>query len=615
MKKLFTLFLLAILPLVANAYFERVKINGVCYYRDMDSGEIGVGANDEKYSGDIVIPETIISDGVEYKVEFIGECCFENCVGLTSITIGNNVKRIGRDAFSGCTNLTSVTFGTGLTKIGPACFSGCSSLMKVTIPNGITTLSPRLFENCGGLISVTIPESVTSIENHVFSGCGGLISLIIPENVTSIGTYAFWDCKSLTTMTIPPSVKEMGDGVFSNCSSLSTVTIPNSLTSINTNTFSGCTSLTSLTIPSSVLSIGDNAFSRCEKLTSITVPENVTSIGQSAFSGCYELTTVSLPSTLKLIKAGTFQYCYALETITIPATVEYIYQDAFGSCSSLSTVESLAETPPFIYANSFPNYDISLIVPEGSVDAYKAAENWGLFMEIIASKDGGGTSDDEGTSGDEDTSEEKEAITITSAEQTTYCSENDLDFTNVEGLKAYTAGGYNRATGTIWLMRVYEVPAGEGILLIGAPGDYKIPQKTTSTYYANLMVGTLEAKTIYETDGEYTNYYLSSGTHGVGFYKVNGSVEIKANRAYLPLLKSSASGTRGFIGMDFDDDEDGTTGIEVPLGQRPLATEGTQESSIFNLQSNEVYYNLQGQRVDNPGKGVFIKNGRKVVIK
>ena len=156
--------------------------------------------------------------------------------------------------------------------------------------------------------------------------------------------------------------------------------------------------------------------------------------------------------------------------------------------------------------------------------------------------------------------------------------------------------------GTIWLTRVKEVPAGEGILLIGDEGEYRVPHKSTTAYYANLMVGTVKAITINETDGEYTNYYLSNGASGVGFYKVNGSVDIKANRAYLPLLKNTVSGTRGFIGMDFDDDEDGTTGIEV-------------QSSIFNVQSKDVYYNLQGQRVDNPSKGLYIRNGKKVVIK
>lgn len=115
-----------------------------------------------------------------------------------------------------------------------------------------------------------------------------------------------------------------------------------------------------------------------------------------------------------------------------------------------------------------------------------------------------------------------------------------------------------------------------------------------------MFVGTLTAKTINETEGEYTNYYLSNGDYGIGFYKVNGSVEMKANRAYLPLLKNSVSSTRGFIGIDFGDDSEGTTNVQ---------------SSIFNVQSDGVYYNLQGQRVDNPSKGLYIKNGRKIFIR
>ena len=199
---------------------------------------------------------------------------------------------------------------------------------------------------------------------------------------------------------------------------------------------------------------------------------------------------------------------------------------------------------------------------------------------------------------EEETAEDE--IKISSAGQTTWCSAYDLDFTDVEGLKAYTAEGYDRETGTIWLMRVKKVPAGEGILLIGDEGEYKVPHKTTTCYYGNFMVGTLSAKTINETDGEYTNYYLSNGSFGIGFYKVNGRVDLKANRAYLPLLKSTTSGSRGFIGLDFEDGEEGTTGISE--AQQRLA-------------EKDVYYNLQGQRVDNPTKGLYIKNGKKVVIK
>ena len=216
-------------------------------------------------------------------------------------------------------------------------------------------------------------------------------------------------------------------------------------------------------------------------------------------------------------------------------------------------------------------------MPSGSIEAYKSSEHWNKFKEIVALED---------------------EIKITSTGQTTWCSAYDLDFTDIEGIKAYTAGGYDRVSGTIWLMRVNQVPAKEGILIIGTPGDYKVPHKTTGTYYVNMMKGTLQPITINETEGEYTNYYLSNGDSGVGFYKVNGSVDLKANRAYLPLLKGTTQAGTRFIGIGFEDD--GTTNLTLALSKG----EGEGE-----------WYTLQGQRVAKPGKGLYIRNGKKVVIK
>ena len=264
-----------------------------------------------------------------------------------------------------------------------------------------------------------------------------------------------------------------------------------------------------------------------------------------------------------------------------------IYPEADGMTGSVPSVIKKGEAYSYSYTFDLPNN-------------IQNKANIRIVTLLIDNESGEILNADETTieEGNEEEGE-KEVIKISSAGQTTWCSAYDLDFTGVSGLKAYTATGYHRTNGTIWLTRVNEVPAGEGILLIGDEGEYKVPQKATTAYYANLMVGTLEATTINETDGEYTNYYLSNGDYGVGFYKVNGSVALKANRAYLP-LKSTVSSTRGFIGFDFDEDLGGTTSIQ---------------SSMINVQSSDVYYNLQGQRVNNPGKGLYILNGKKVLIK
>ena len=426
----------------------------------------------------------------------------------------------------------------------------------------------------GNVTYMNRTRKVTNIKDHAFHSCSGLTSVTIPNSVTSIGEYAFYGCSGLTSVTIPNSVTSIGNRAFAD-SGLTSITIPNSVTSIEERTFNGCSGLTSITIPNSVTSIGSYAFQDCRGLTSVTIPNSVTSIGKSAFSGCSGLTSV-----------------------TIPNSVTSIGENAFYGCDILSEVISKIEDPFNIGTNVFSDntfYNATLYIPAGTIGKYKATEGWKKFA-FIEEQAGG---DEEETGGGEEETTEDE-IKITSAGQTTWCSAYDLDFTNVEGLKAYIASGYDRETGTIWLTRVKKVPAKEGILLIGDEGEYKVPHLTTTAYYANLMVGTVEAITLNETDGEYTNYYLSNGASGIGFYKVNGSVDIKANRAYLPLLKNTVSSTRGFIGIDFDDDSEGTTGIN-DVQKR--------------VSEQNVYYNLQGQRVDNPGKGLYIKNGRRVVIK
>ncbi len=151
------------------------------------------------------------------------------------------------------------------------------------------------------------------------------------------------------------------------------------------------------------------------------------------------------------------------------------------------------------------------------------------------------------------------------------------------------------------LTRIYDVPAGTGIMLIGNPGEYKIPHTVSETYYSNMFVGVLETTTVPETSGDYVNYYLSAGTQGVGFYRVSSSVSLKANRAYLPARKAlpNHASTRGFIGFEISD---GTTALDPA----PAATPATVP---------DIYYNLQGQRVDTPTKGLYIKNGKKVIVR
>ena len=83
-----------------------------------------------------------------------------------------------------------------------------------------------------------------------------------------------------------------------------------------------------------------------------------------------------------MIKKQTFFNCGKLQKLDIPASVEYIYQGAFNECNSLNEIIARRETPPFIYNNTFSNYNCTLMVPGTGKDAYAAHEIWGQFGTI-----------------------------------------------------------------------------------------------------------------------------------------------------------------------------------------------------------------------------------------
>ena len=71
-----------------------------------------------------------------------------------------------------------------------------------------------------------------------------------------------------------------------------------------------------------------------------------------------------------------------MNEILIPSTVEVIYQEAFAGCNSLSAIKALPDAPPFLYDNSFTNFNVPLYVPDESLDAYKTAQGWKNFTTI-----------------------------------------------------------------------------------------------------------------------------------------------------------------------------------------------------------------------------------------
>ena len=178
----------------------------------------------------------------------------------------------------------------------------------------------------------------------------------------------------------------------------------------------------------------------------------------------------------------------------------------------------------------------------------------------------------------------EETITISAAGYATYCSENALDFSN-SGLTAYVAIlNENNVT----FSPVETVPANTGVLLKGNSGDYTINVVEGGAVGAmqNLFQGVLV-----DTEVDAPIFVLMNGDAGVGFYMTKQTFTVGAHTAYLP---ATAGSSRSFIAIDE------ATAIE------DIAAE---------TMTNGEVYNLQGQRVVKAQKGLYIINGKKVVIK
>ena len=152
--------------------------------------------------------------------DYIGGNTFNNCVGLTSLTLPSGVTLIDYSAFEGCIGLTSLDIPSGVTEIGSSAFEGCSGLTSLDIPSGVTKIGESTFSGCSGLTGLDIPSGVTAIGRSAFSGCSGLTSLDIPSGVTEIGSSAFSGCSGLTSIYVyAGKLPKMGSGVFNGCDS------------------------------------------------------------------------------------------------------------------------------------------------------------------------------------------------------------------------------------------------------------------------------------------------------------------------------------------------------------------------------------------------------------
>lgn len=461
-------------------------------------------------------------------------------------------------------------------------FHRCSALTSIVVESGNTNYDSR--ENCNAIIETA--------SNTLIQGC---INTVIPGTVTSIGCYAFSDTQWFRSWygreprglvyhdnilwgykeDKPTGSIEINDGTrliagdaFYFCVDLTSVTIPNSVIGIGEFAFNWCSGLTTVTIPNSVTTIGNSAFENCRSLTSVTIGSSVTTIGERAFFDCEGLTTVTIPNSVTTIGESAFSGT-RLASVTIGSGVTSIGDKAF-LCPLKSIISQIEE--PFPISTVIwpgPSWSAMLYVPVGTKAKYEATTGWDAFKN------------------DDRIREFANATVTLSKDIETFIYGLPLDFTTpVSGLKAYTVTAVDGAKAVLCEV-TGTVPAATGLILKGTAGQtYKIPytlEKANSV--SNKLSGALTGSLLIEGNG--LSYILQDGK----FVKASTGL-LKAGKAYLRL---DAALAREIIEID-----DVVTGIISAGGEASIVDE---------------YYDLQGRRVEYPAKGLYIKNGKKIIVK
>ena len=628
----------------------------------------------DAFSGDDKLKSFVIPE----KVTILERGAFNGASSLETITFKQpaTMTVIGEGAFQNAKALKRIELPNTVTTISKDAFNTCSSLKEIVIPASVTTIDATGFQECAKLEKFTVDKNnpvYSSVDGFLLSkDKKTLVSFppakantyytMLPPTIETIGKQAFYFVQALENVTIPEKVKKIEDFAFDRVGNLNTIAFlgKTPITDVAPSAFNPA-NVDKSKIDLSVRKDSKAAFDS-DPLWSQFRTRGVSFFKET--NGAGNGTTEYFPLSKKAVmivgtQADVYTYVvkptvtddnnntyevrlwgdYAMndnttniQEVVFKNTLDYVGLDAFKKSNGTSSVKRIyfTATEPtkdmsatkWEYFDNSGNYtqkefepSLKVYVKKSAENAYKTATGWSRYAGQTSYKIPGeiniahwyGTFAREF---DADLGiyarENNEAGRIGAFITQTAGMSTETDATGVQTTK-FIMKSINY--GNTHVTDYDYVPAETGVLLESRSGEstpadfyYAIGEKDNVTY--SLSNNIMEGVTVKDTKKQSSTSDPIFAMTTAGIFKplkIGTDRTIPVHKAVArPKVTLSASAKVMFV---FDDGEDHNIVNAIE----------TVESN--NVVDNNAYYNLQGQRVENPQHGVFIHNGKKVVLK
>ena len=590
------------------------------------------------------------------KIKTIGEAAFQNANALENIDLPEGLLEIKKDAFNKCTSLTEIGIPSTVTTIDPTGFQQAEKLERFDVNKNNT-----VYSSVDGFLLSKDKKTLVSFP----PAKAGTYYTLLPPTIETIGSQAFYAINKLDNITIPEKVNKIERFAFDMTTELKTIAFlgkhPIAEANIDPSAFNP-DNVHPNTINLSVRKGSESEY-RANNVWNKFHQVGVSFFEETNGAGNGETEYFPLSQYAVMIvgtKADVYTYVvqpkvenhldnhkyevrlwgdYALndnttniEEVVFKNTLDYVGIDAFKKSNGTPTVKRIyftATVPTkdmsatkWEYIDNSGNYtqnefssDLKIYVKKSAENDYKTATGWGRYKKQISYKIPG-------------------EVTIQNL-WGTFAREFDADL-----------GIYNRETGKgkvaafvaqksadvkvadpVHTFGIYKfkvesidmhggvsgdesyVPADNGVLIEARQGRtlpadfyYAIGEKDNKTYTItnNMMTGVTVKKAVVNSTTSDPLYAMSKSEGLFKLIKPGTSFNFPVHKAYAKPQDNFSGAAKVQPVFDEEDNND-VTGIEN--------IENTTTTD------NNVYYNLQGQRVENPQHGVFIHNGKKVVLK